>query len=252
MLAGAGLVLLIPWAGVIRVASILLIGPAVQDHLDRDARNIERARQRMALEESAKFVDEYMSQARSFPDKLALLRHSLAAVDPALGGSYCEFGVYTGGTINFIAEAVPDREIHGFDSFEGLPENWRDKFGKGSFKLDRLPQVRKNVVLHKGWFDRTVPRFHRENLRPVAFMHMDADLYSSTKMVFDALADRIVPGTVIQFDEFMNYPGWRQGEYKAFLELIASRNLTFEYLGYCRFHEQVAVKIASAGAARVQ
>ncbi len=36
---------------------------------------------------------------------------------------------------------------------------------------------------------------------------MAADLYSYTKTVRNGLADRIVPGTIIQFDEFFCYPG---------------------------------------------
>ena len=79
-------------------------------------------------------------------------------------------------------------------------------------------------------------------------MHMDADLYSSTKTVFDILGDRVVPGTVIVFDEFFNYPGWREGEYKAFQEFVATRRLEFTYIGYCRYDEQVAVKILKVGA----
>jgi hypothetical protein len=78
---------------------------------------------------------------------------------------------------------------------------------------------------------------------------MDADLYSSTKTVFDLMADRIVPGTVIVFDEYFNYPGWRQGEYRAFQELAAGRKLNFEFIGYCDTGEQVAVRIMKAASA---
>jgi hypothetical protein len=44
----------------------------------------------------------------------------------------------------------------------------------------------------------------------------------------------------IVFDEFFNYPGWKYGEYKAFIE---SKNVEYEYIGYCKYDEQVAVKI---------
>lgn len=220
-----------------------LIGDAVEVALDRDARNLQRARQRLAAQESARFVLERMPRVKSFPDKQALLVESLAAVDPKLGGLYCEFGVYTGGTINFIAEAAPHQIIHGFDSFEGLPEDWRDGFGKGRFGVDRLPRVRSNVRLHKGWFDQVLPGFKRDHPGPLAFLHMDADLYSSTKTVFDILGDRVAPGTVIQFDEFLNYPGWQQGEFKAFEEFAAARGLAYDYLGFVPGGEQVALKI---------
>ena len=63
------------------------------------------------------------------------------------------------------------------------------------------------------------------------------------------LGDRIVPGTVIQFDEYFNYPGWRDGEYKAWSEFARARHVEFEYLGYCDRHEQVAVRVVSIGAA---
>jgi len=52
-------------------------------------------------------------------------------------------------------------------------------------------------------------------------MHMGA--YSSTKTVFDTLADRIVPGTVIVFDEFFNYPGSKRGESKGVCRMVAPR-----------------------------
>jgi hypothetical protein len=92
--------------------------------------------------------------------------------------------------------------------------------------------VRPNVILHKGWFDETLPDFVAENPGPVAFLHVDCDLYSSTKTIFQYVGDRIVPGTVIVFDEYFNYPGWREHEHKAFQELVQERNLKYRWLAY--------------------
>ena len=39
-------------------------------------------------------------------------------------GEVLEFGVYAGGSITRTANALPNMTIHGFDSFEGLPEDW--------------------------------------------------------------------------------------------------------------------------------
>ena len=50
-------------------------------------------------------------------------------------------------------------------------------------------------------------------------------------------------GTVIVFDEFLNYPGWKDGERKAFDEFIGSTGMKYEWLGYCRYHEQAALII---------
>jgi hypothetical protein len=193
--------------------------------------------------ESEEFIAAKMGMARSYPDKYALLDASLAAVDPELNGIYCEFGVYQGATINHIASRVKTATVYGFDSFEGLPEDWRPGLEKEAFATKRLPRVHPNVTLYKGWFKDTLPIFKKTHPEPLAFAHLDADLYVSTKEVLDALADHIVPGTVLQFDEFLNYPGWQEGESKAFLEFCQARSAEVEYLGYVATDEQVAVRI---------
>jgi hypothetical protein len=194
----------------------------------------------VAREESARFSNENLQSVKSFSDRNALLAFGVeqAKVD----GLFCEFGVFTGATINFIASRVKVK-VHGFDSFEGLPEKWREGFDKGAFQMDGLPRVSENVVLHKGWFDKSVPVFAAQYRDNIAFLHMDADLYSSTKTVFDLLGNRIVEGTIINFDEFLNYPGWQNGEFKAFRELAQQRHLRFEYIGRVPDAGQVALKI---------
>jgi|SRR5579863_1717509 len=215
-------------------------------HLKRQlaaaAKDIELARQFGAVHQSADFVDRNMPMAPSHPDKFTLLKAALGQVE--IQGLYCEFGVYQGKTLNFIAPLVK-QEVHGFDSFEGLPEDWKQGHEKGTFAVKSLPDVRSNVRLHRGWFEETIPPFRGEHPGPVAFLHLDADLYSSTHTVFDLLGDGIVPGTVIVFDEFFNYPGWADGEYKAFGEFRQERNVQLRYLGFVRGGEQVAVKIAA-------
>ena len=148
-------------------------------------------------------------------------------------GHVLEFGVWAGGSINFIADLVPGKIVHGFDSFEGLPEDWvMDKAAevtthkKGHFAVKGLPAVRKNVVLHKGWFEKTVPAWLEANEGPVSFLHNDSDLYSSTACVLTEFNKRLVPGTIILFDELSDwskalkkvYPNWREHEWKALLE----------------------------------
>ena len=160
-----------------------------------------------------------------------------------LDGSYLEFGCgHAARSINYLAERI-DGTIHGFDSFEGLPEAWFGELGRGSLTTNgELPEVRDNVQLHPGWFDVSVPTFAAAHPEPVAFMHVDCDLYSSTRTILDGLQDQIVSGTVIQFDEYFNYPGWREHEFKAFQEFVAARGLRYEYLGYSRGFS-VAVQI---------
>jgi hypothetical protein len=209
-----------------------------------DLRDLRLECQRQATQESAQFANKHLLKAKSFPNRFELLEHSLAAVPAELKGLYCEFGVFKGETVNFIA-AKTSNTVHGFDSFEGLPEDWREGFEKGAFQINGLPKVRDNVRLVKGWFNESLPGWRKQNPGPLAFAHMDADLYSSTKCVLDLLADRIVPGTVLQFDEYFNYPGWQEGEHKAFTEFVAEHRVEFKYLGYVFNREQVAVQIVS-------
>jgi predicted O-methyltransferase YrrM len=168
--------------------------------------------------------------------------HALALVPPQ--GLICEFGVFQAESTNYIASRLPRRRIYGFDSFEGLPETWRPEFEAGMFSTGgRLPAVEPNVTLVKGWFDETLPSFAAAHRGPVAMLHIDCDLYSSTKCVFDRLGDRIGPGAVLVFDEFFNYPGWEEHEYRAFTEFAQARGLSYEYLCYNGEHEQVAIRI---------
>ena len=72
---------------------------------------------------------------------------------------WLEFGVANGNTINYISKFTNDK-VYGFDSFEGLPEKWRDGFDKGAFNRNGvLPQVNSNVELIKGWFNETLVNF---------------------------------------------------------------------------------------------
>jgi len=223
-----------------------LVTNVVKGVLDEGAMDVRRRMNSIACEQTALFVMEHMPKVPAFSDKFALLDHSLESIDSRLDGLYCEFGVYKGKTINHIASRT-NHTIHGFDSFEGLPETWRTGLPKGAFKMSGLPEVRENVKLHKGWFSDSLPVWAEQHPGPMAFMHLDADLYSSTKTVFDVLGDRVVPGTVIQFDEYFNYPGWQEGEYKAFREFVESRGVEFEYLGYCDQTYQVSVRILRVG-----
>jgi len=190
--------------------------------------------------DTAKYIESYMSKVRVYHDQFDLLKY---CVHLAGKGLHLEFGVYSGKTINAIAEIKTNEIIHGFDSFEGLPETWRSGFEKGAFGKNELPQVRNNVQLHIGWFDETLKEFIKTNIEKCSFIHIDCDLYSSTKTIFYHLKNAIISGTILLFDEFFNYPSWRENEYKAFQEFIAEHNLSYEYIGYVEDHEQVAVRI---------
>lgn len=168
---------------------------------------------------------------------------------------WLEFGVASGYTINYISRFTNDN-VFGFDSFEGLPEKWRDGFDVGAFSRGgHLPEVNHNVVLIKGWFNETLEDFIKTQNKKVSFIHMDADLYSSTKYILNTLKDYIDTDCVIVFDELVNYPGFDgdTGELKAFYEFINENEVDYEWIGmngtptgmHGYYHENVALIIHS-------
>jgi hypothetical protein len=192
-----------------------------------------------AAKESADFWCHNMATATAFSSASDLLAHAVRLANRQ--GLFLEFGVATGQTISKIAE-LSQAPVFGFDSFKGLPEPWRTGFPKGCFSGE-IPPVPGNVTIVKGWFCETLPKFVREHSEAVAFIHVDCDLYSSTKCIFDFLHPHIGPGCVIVFDEYFNYPGWQNHEHKAFMELVHRYQLAFRYDSFVPDHQQVCVMI---------
>jgi hypothetical protein len=121
---------------------------------------------------------------------------------------FLEFGVYTGGSINLFSKQLKNinGNISGFDTFEGLTEDWLTHvfFPKGSLSLNnKLPKVEKNVQLIKGKIQDTLDFFLNENSKKkVVFAHMDMDTYASTKYALSKIKPFLQKGSVILFDEF--------------------------------------------------
>lgn len=160
-----------------------------------------------------------------------------------LDGLILEFGVRFGTSIRQIA-AKTDGAVHGFDSFQGLPEAWQNNPVGEYTTYGELPEVPDNVNLHVGLFEETIPPFMNENAGPIRFMNVDCDIYSSTKTILDLLQERIVPGTTIAFDEYFCNPSWRFDEFKAFQEAVEHYGWTYDYLSFCPFARQAVVKIS--------
>jgi len=207
------------------------------------AQDLELQSKILAAQLTARYISCHFTSAVPLIGGSSVLRHGLENV--RVSGQILEFGVFRGESVNFIADHISGY-VEGFDSFEGLPEAWRPGFQKGRFALegkDRLPKVRNNVRLHRGLFEETLSAFITPHSKPVAFIHVDCDLYSSTRTVLEKLKHLIVPGTVIVFDEYFNYPSWQLHEHRAFKEFINSGRRKYRYLAYNSRGEQVAVII---------
>eukprot|EP00884_Botryococcus_braunii_P011172 jgi/Botrbrau1/20055/Bobra.200_1s0060.1 len=167
-------------------------------------------------------------------------------------GDWMEFGVADGKTIRLAGEwrlkhCGPEVKVHGFDTFTGLPEPWslaggEVTFQSGTFSQNgRLPEVPSNVVLHKGLFIDSLPDYltaQRTQRRKagqadhgVTYMHVDCDLYTGAAQALLLNAPRMQPGTILIFDELVNYPNYRDHEVKALWEWLAATGLRLRVIG---------------------
>jgi hypothetical protein len=153
-----------------------------------------------------------------------LERLALSAAVP--GGLHMEFGVANGGSLRRLRKLLPASvPLYGFDSFAGLPEPWLN-FGRGHFATPYRVSL-PNTELVEGLFEVTLSKFLRSHREHISFAHIDCDLYTSTKTVLDNLADRIVPGTVILFDELFGFTGYERHEYRA----LGEAGFDFRFIG---------------------
>ena len=243
------------WVGRVLVAPVeTRVARVVRAEVDRAIREIHdvefRARrdllavgERDAALAAAKYADRVMPTARMFYEPVATLRYGLEIAPQA--GMALEFGVAAGRSLTVIAEARK-REVYGFDSFRGLPEDYRPQVRAGAFAVDRLPSV-DGAELVVGWFDDTLPAFLDAHPGPVDFVHVDSDLYSSAVTVLSLVGPRLRAGSVLVFDEFFNYPGWENHEFRAWQEYLARTGAQVEYVAYTSNNEQVVVRIVDPG-----
>jgi hypothetical protein len=149
----------------------------------------------------------------------------------SVDGLFLEFGVYQGESIKYLS-SLTENTFYGFDSFEGLPEDWGTWMKKGTFHLKEIPDLQsEKVKLVVGFFDKTIDKFMQEHSQNISFIHIDCDLYSSTKTIFDKMKNRFVSGTVILFDEIINYPIYKEHEIKAFAEFLEETRFNIECIG---------------------
>ncbi|MGH9327559.1 MAG: TylF/MycF/NovP-related O-methyltransferase [Terriglobia bacterium] len=146
---------------------------------------------------------------------------------------YLEFGVYRGNATRYWSKLLrnPASKLHGFDSFEGLPENWLPQRPEGYFSLRGEAPLMDDtrVRFFKGWFEQTLPDYELPS-HEVLVLNFDADLYAPTIFVLDALERAIIPGTYIYFDEFNH----QFHEMRAFDEFTKRTGMKFSLLGVTR------------------
>ncbi|MCZ2859584.1 class I SAM-dependent methyltransferase [Blastococcus sp. VKM Ac-2987] len=243
-MAGTAQRLLAPMVADVVAAEVDRAIGALHEVEFRSRRDLLAAGERDAAVSSARFAARAMPTARAFHDRTSTLEHGLAIAPQ--GGLALEFGVFEGRSLEVIAERRARQRVYGFDSFVGLPEDYRPHVRTGAFAVGALPDVL-GAELVVGWFEDTLPGFLAAHPGPVDFVHVDGDLYSSAVTVLDLVGPRLAAGSVLVFDEFFNFPGWEEHEFRAWQEWLDRTGARAEYVAYTSNNEQVVVRLTDPG-----
>ena len=184
-----------------------------------------------------------LAARRLYPRGWPLPMRRFAVLDRALqeqrrhAGIALEFGVYRGASLCYSARKCRERTFYGFDSFSGLPSDGRADW-QIDFNITTLPRVPINCRLIPGWFSDTIPIFLRDNDDAIAFVNIDCDIYSSARTVLFGLDGWLRPGTVVYFDELINYDTFLWNEMLAFFEFLEATGFGIEWIAaHCQVRE---------------
>jgi len=181
----------------------------------------------------------------TLPKLPELFFHRWALFDSMINKSkkdrpFYEFGVWRGQAFKYLINTF--KKGYGFDTFEGLPEDWHEN-KQGTYSAEGIiPNIDGGTFI-AGKFEDSLPTFFAKS-RPVAsIINFDADLYSSTLCALNYSKPVIDKHTILIFDEFIINENWEQDEYKALNEFCCKNNLTYEVLAISYFTKQVALKL---------
>jgi hypothetical protein len=140
-----------------------------------------------------------------------------------------EFGVFEGRSIKMLSSLFPESRLFGFDTFSGFPEDGRNDW-QLDFSVSGIPSAPANAEFIVGPFEQTLePFLKRAHIKHVSLVHVDCDIFSAAATALETLDHRIAPGTVIVFDELVNYAEFPENELLALYLFLQARNLDFEW-----------------------
>jgi O-methyltransferase len=180
---------------------------------------------------------------RAFANREELYDHVVRTAGLEEGIDYLEFGVWQGNVLRWWIDRNrdPSSIFTGFDSFEGLPEQW-DGNPVGTFSTGgQLPELNDSRVRFvKGYFQETFHHWIKtQDFGRRLVVHLDADLYSSTLLVLVPMLPWLKAGDVVMFDEMHSY----MHEFRAFCDANAAYQRKFEVLARANEWGQVAMRV---------
>jgi O-methyltransferase len=188
-------------------------------------------------EEARQIIEGVKPRTMTAPAKLfGLILATRYVVDRQIPGAIIECGVWRGGSMQsvartLLARGVSDRDLHLYDTFEGMPEpseKDRRRGGRTAVELlenDPSGKVRAAASLedvqagmaetgypperlhfHPGMVEETIPEHAPER---IALLRLDTDWYASTRHELEHLYDRLEPGGVLILDDYGYWEGAR-------------------------------------------
>ncbi len=150
------------------------------------------------------------------PRMLVSCRNDIFSCAGAMIGNrqalYLEFGVYYGESLRLCSRLLshPAARLHGFDSFQGLPEAWSARYGAGDLSVNgKIPVFDDpRIRLYPGWFEEVLPAYTPPT-HEILLINCDADLFSSALTVLHYARQWLRPGDLLYFDEFHHAAGER-------------------------------------------
>lgn len=158
-----------------------------------------------------------------------------------------DLGVWIGWSTRLISDAC-DRTVYGFDTFEGLVEDWQvddqTVIKRGAFSLsdsfaqrfirdtgvslhDGLPAAlgRKVQFIRGSTYETLAPFLADRPAAPIRLFHMDLDTYESCLHALETCKDHFIEGSILVFDEYLV----TNGEMRAFYEFQSQYELEWRY-----------------------
>ena len=155
---------------------------------------------------------------------------------------FYEFGVWRGEAFKYLIKTF--KKGYGFDTFEGIPEDWHNEKAGSYTSQGVIPKIKGGEFI-AGKFEDTLPKFFSEAKPMASIINFDADLYSSTICALNWASSVIDQNTILIFDEFLINPNWENDEYKALEEFCSQNNYKYEVLAVSFFSKQLAVRLIS-------
>lgn len=158
-------------------------------------------------------------------DPEAYLLYSLAEKTNKIEGDMAEVGVYKGGSAKLLRATNDKKILHLFDTFEGLPETSEfdneKQFQKGNYhgtfdEVKHYLQDCNNLKFYKGYFPDTAVGMEDTSF---SFVHLDVDLYESTKSALEFFYPKMTQGGIIISHDYTSAPGVK----KAFDEFVKDK-----------------------------